>query len=65
MPVAHVAGIPIEETLALYGPAVLLVAGAASARLAARVRRLRRGQRHRAGERQPLSVEGARDGTAG
>jgi hypothetical protein len=33
IPVAHVAGIPIEETLASLGPALLLIAGVASARL--------------------------------
>jgi hypothetical protein len=33
IPVAHVAGIPIEETLASFGPALLLIAGVASARL--------------------------------
>jgi hypothetical protein len=39
-PVAHVGGIPIEETLGTFGPALLLAAGAASARLSARVRRV-------------------------
>jgi hypothetical protein len=33
IPVAHVAGIPIEETLGSLGPALLLIAGVASARL--------------------------------
>jgi hypothetical protein len=33
IPVAHVAGIPIEETLASLGPALLFIAGVASARL--------------------------------
>jgi hypothetical protein len=39
---AHVSGIPIEETLGMYGPALLLVIGAASARVGERLRRLRR-----------------------
>ena len=51
IPVAHVGGIPIEETLALYGPALLLVAGAASVRLRARVRYLR--ERRRATRKPP------------
>jgi hypothetical protein len=37
--VAHIGGIPIEETIAMYGPALLLAAGAVSARLGARIRR--------------------------
>jgi hypothetical protein len=43
IPLAHVGGIPIEETLASFGPALLLVAGAASARLKAGIRRMRFG----------------------
>ena len=43
LPAAHIGGIPIEETLGFFGPALLLVAGAASARLSARVRHLRPG----------------------
>jgi hypothetical protein len=38
-PIAHVSGIPIEETLGMYGPVLLLVLGAASARARARIRR--------------------------
>jgi hypothetical protein len=45
---AHVGGIPLEETLALYGPALVLVAGAASASLGARLRRIGRRTRARA-----------------
>jgi hypothetical protein len=41
--IAHVGGIPVEETLGMYGPALLLVLGAASASVRARLRRLRRG----------------------
>jgi hypothetical protein len=41
IPVAHVGGIPIEETLVSLGPALLLVAGAASARLGALIRNRR------------------------
>ena len=33
--IAHVGGIPIEETLGIYGPALLLALGAASARVRA------------------------------
>jgi hypothetical protein len=44
LPVAHIDGIPIEETLGSLGPALLLVAGAASATLNAHVRHLRRGE---------------------
>jgi hypothetical protein len=36
--VAHVGGIPIEETLALWAPGLLVAAGAASATLGARLR---------------------------
>lgn len=43
--IAHVGGIPIEETLALNGPALLLALGAASASLGARLRRLSRRRR--------------------
>jgi hypothetical protein len=39
--IAHVGGIPIEETLGMYGPALLLALGAASARVRARLRRVR------------------------
>jgi hypothetical protein len=45
--IAHVGGIPVEETLGMYGPALLLVLGAASARVSARLGRLRRGPRAR------------------
>jgi hypothetical protein len=41
--IAHVGGIPVEETLGMYGPALLLVLGAASASVGARLRRWRRG----------------------
>jgi hypothetical protein len=39
--IGHVGGVPIEETLGMYGSALLLVLGPASARLGARLRRLR------------------------
>jgi hypothetical protein len=48
LPVAHVGGIPIEETLASYGPVLLLAAGVASAWLSARIRHLRTRKRRRA-----------------
>jgi hypothetical protein len=40
-PVAHVAGVPVEETVGMYGPVLLLVAGAASAKIGIRYRNLR------------------------
>jgi hypothetical protein len=40
-PVAHVGGIPIEETLGFLGPALLLAFGAVSATLRARLRQVR------------------------
>ena len=40
-PVAHVGGIPIEETLASLGPALLVAFGVAWANLRARLRRVR------------------------
>jgi hypothetical protein len=40
-PVAHVAGMPVEETVGMYGPVLVLVAGAASAKVAIRFRNLR------------------------
>jgi hypothetical protein len=45
--IAHVGGIPIEETLGMYGPALLLALGAASARVRARLRRMRGPGRNR------------------
>ena len=46
LPLAHIAGIPIEETLSSFGPALLLTFGAASATLRARLRRARSPARH-------------------
>jgi hypothetical protein len=40
-PIAHVAGIPVEETVAMYGPVLLLAAGAASFRVREMFRRQR------------------------
>jgi 56kDa selenium binding protein (SBP56) len=61
LPVAHVGGIPIEEMLGSFGPALLLAAGVASAMLSARIRDLRARQRRRgAGRRRPSSVWGRR-----
>jgi hypothetical protein len=42
--IAHVGGIPIEETLGMYGPTLLLALGAASASVRARLRRVRSGR---------------------
>jgi 56kDa selenium binding protein (SBP56) len=41
-PLAHVGGFPLEETLASLGPALLLIAGAASASLNGLICRIRR-----------------------
>jgi hypothetical protein len=41
LPLAHVAGLPVEETLGSFTPALLLAFGAASATLRARLRRAR------------------------
>jgi hypothetical protein len=46
--IAHVGGLPIEETLGMYGPALLLALGAASARVGARLQRVRSRRRERA-----------------
>jgi hypothetical protein len=40
-PLAHVGGLPIEETLASLGPALLIAVGVAWANLRARLRPLR------------------------
>jgi hypothetical protein len=40
-PFAHIGGIPIEETLAPFGPALLVAFGVAWARLRARLRLVR------------------------
>jgi hypothetical protein len=41
VPTAHVGGIPIEETLGSFGPALLVGFGVAWAQLRARLRRVR------------------------
>ena len=38
---AHIGGIPIEETIGMYGPALLLAVGAATANVRAGLRHLR------------------------
>jgi hypothetical protein len=38
VPVAHVGGVPIEETLGSFGPALLMALGVAWAQLRARLR---------------------------
>jgi hypothetical protein len=54
-PLAHVAGLPVEETLGAFGPALLLVAGAVSSRLSTGVRHVRgRQRRRRPDKRRPL-----------
>ena len=44
VPIAHVAGIPIEETIGIYGPALLLAFGAACTIVRSRLRRVRGGR---------------------
>ena len=39
---AHLSGIPIEETIGMYAPALLLALGAATANIRARVRAMKR-----------------------
>ena len=51
LPLAHVGGIPVEETLASFTPALLLAFGAASATLRARLRQLRSRATHEAPRR--------------
>jgi hypothetical protein len=41
LPLAHIGGLPIDETLGSLGPALLVAFGAASANLRARLRRVR------------------------
>ena len=43
---AHIAGMPVEETIGTLGPALLLTFAAASATLRALVRRTRSSARH-------------------
>ena len=50
LPFAHIAGIPIEETLAPIIPALVVAVGAAVATLRARLRRLWTSATHDAGE---------------
>jgi hypothetical protein len=45
LPFAHIAGVPIEETVGSFGPALLVASGAAAAKLRARYLRLRRSRR--------------------
>ena len=47
-PLAHIAGMPVEETIASLGPALLLTFGAASATLRTRLRRARSSARQEA-----------------
>ena len=62
VPIAHVGGIPVEETLASLGPALLVAFGVAWANLRARLRRLR----SRASAHVPSRKKGAtRCGSAG
>jgi hypothetical protein len=46
LPCGHIAGVPIEETLGLFGPALLVALGAAVATLRARIRRLQSRRRN-------------------
>ena len=42
LPLAHAGGIPVEETIGMVGPGVLVALGAATATIRARWRRVRR-----------------------
>ena len=42
VPLAHVGGVPLEETIGSFGPALLVGVGVAWARLRARLRRIGR-----------------------
>jgi hypothetical protein len=65
LPLAHIGGIPIEETLGSYGPVLLLAAGVATAWLGTRIRHLRaRKHRRAAGKRRASQVKGAGDRAA-
>jgi hypothetical protein len=44
LPLAHVGPFPVEETIGMYGPGILLFIGAGSTLVRARLRRLRRRQ---------------------
>jgi hypothetical protein len=46
IPFAHIAGMPVEETIGSLGPALLLMFGAASATIRARLRRARSSAGH-------------------
>ena len=61
VPFAHVGGLPIEETLGSFGPALLVGFGVAWAQLRARLRRVR----SRASAHAPPRRKGARCGRAG
>jgi hypothetical protein len=56
VPFAHIAGLPIEETLGSLGPAFLVGFGVAWANLRARLRRVR----SRAGARRKKAARSAR-----
>jgi hypothetical protein len=40
-PVAHIAGVPVEETLGMFGPVAAAIVAAGSASIRVRLRRLR------------------------
>jgi hypothetical protein len=61
VPFAHVGGVPIEETLGSFVPALLVGFGVAWAQLRARLR----GVRSRANAHAPRARRGAQHGRAG
>jgi hypothetical protein len=66
IPLAHIAGMPVEETIASLGPALLLTFGAASATLRARLRRARSSARQDAhAQDEPRSARRRALGSAG
>jgi hypothetical protein len=53
IPLAHIAGIPVEETIASLGPALVLTFASASALLRTRLRRASKGMHPMTGQLAP------------
>lgn len=65
LPSGHIAGIPIEETLAASGPALLVAAGAAGVMLRAGLRRVRHARAKRDLDDPHSAVVGSHDSAIG
>jgi hypothetical protein len=61
LPGGHIAGLPVEETIATFGPALLVAVGAALAGLRARWRRVCRAARSATSNYSGGGSEGSRD----